>query len=205
MSLRKNQTPLYTILVSVLIGFVTALTVVTMLYQNDLNSAFDWIVTLSLFTLGFGYLYSISLPGAWQRFRTASQPVKLWGVLLAVVSAYIFIFDFGVLLFVPLLFICFILAAPGFQSLQNIIEQKRTSSYLLAWALGGTISFFGVGFFKNFHPTVWEFILITVLLNIVTTLICGLIVERLAISLKDKLLNKIVAIVVILLGLALLL
>lgn len=41
----------------------------------------------------------------------------------------------------------------------------------------GVLSYFGVGFLQNFHPHLWQFIFLTVLLNLLCGLVFGLLVE----------------------------
>lgn len=67
--------------------------------------------------------------------------------------------------------------------------------------LSGPVSFFAVGFLKNFYPSLWEFILLTALLNILCALAFDLIIEHTIHSLKDQWQEKIILILTTSLGL----
>jgi hypothetical protein len=64
----------------------------------------------------------------------------------------------------------------------------------------GLVSFFVVGFLKNFYPSIWQFILLTVLLNVFCALAFELIVEHAILSLKDSWREKIILLLTLGLG-----
>lgn len=199
----KQRKHLFTVLISGLAGFITAFAIVATLYQNELNSPIDRGITLSLLTSGFGLIYFFSMPYAWNQFSEAPQPVKYWGMLLTGTSALCFNFGIGHFSWIAFLVIGFIAVAPGLFSFHKLLDQKQTPRFILAWMLGGSTSFLALGFFQNFYPSLWEFFLITALLNIVATLIFGIIIEHFTTSLKNKFREKIIAMAVMTLGLSL--
>jgi len=199
----EQRKQLLIVLISGLAGFITAFAVTATLHQNELNSPIDRGITLSLLTLGFGSIYFISMPYAWKQFDEAPQPVKYWGMILAGTSAIYFNFGVGHFSLIAFLVIGFIAAAPGLFLFHKLLDQKQTMRFILAWALGGLISFPVLGFFQNFYPSLWEFFLITVLLNIVTALTFSIIIEHFTASLKNKFKEKIISMTVMILGLSL--
>lgn len=66
--------------------------------------------------------------------------------------------------------------------------------------LSGLVSFFAIGFLKNFYPSVWQFILLAALLNTLCALAFDLITEHTIHSLKDQWREKIVLLLTLGLG-----
>jgi hypothetical protein len=191
------------ILASGLAGFITALAISITLYQNDLSSIMDWGIALSLLTFGFGFIYFMCLPYAWKQFSESSRPAKFWAVVLAVISAICFSIAYGYLSFIAFLFAGFVLVSGGLSPFQELISQKRSWRFIFAWALGGVIAFFMLGFFQNFYPSRWEFVLFTVFLNLVFTLVFEIILEWAGDALQKNIKEKLVSIVVLAFGLLL--
>jgi len=66
--------------------------------------------------------------------------------------------------------------------------------------LSGLVSFFAIGFLKNFYPYIWQVILLTVLLNLFCALAFELIIEHTAYSLKDRWQEKTILLLTVILG-----
>ncbi len=67
--------------------------------------------------------------------------------------------------------------------------------------LSGLVSFFAIGFLKNFYPYTWQLVLLTVALNLFCALASDLIIEHAIHSLKDQWREKIILLLTLLLGL----
>lgn len=199
-ALRDEYPHLYPALISGLTGLATACFIALSFYRSDLKTVIDWTATLSLLTLGAGYIYFFFLPTAWGKFKEASQPVKRWALFLTAASALSFSFSFGALSLIPFLAVNFILISPALSPLHQLMSQKQTSSLPFAWILGGAASFFATGFFQNFFPSGWEFVLIVILLNGMAAAAFTIIIEKIRTSFQDKPAQKIVPLSVMTLG-----
>ena len=178
MSLRNKQPYLYSILISGITGLITAYFIATTFNRNDLVTAFDWVIALSFLTFGTGFVYYIFLPPAWKKFNNVSRPAQYWGLLLVITSAISFSLGIGMLSLIPFFIIGFVLVSPALSSLQMLLEKGQALRFNFAWLLGGIASFFTAGFFQNFHTSPWEFILITVILNLVALPFFSIVIER---------------------------
>jgi len=78
----------------------------------------------------------------------------------------------------------------------------RTGHYVMVPAFSGFISFFALGFLKNFYPLFWQFIILAVLLNILFSLIFDFILRHAINVLKNSLLEHLPSILVLGLGVA---
>ena len=188
---------------SAIAGFVTAYVISVTLYPKDLNSILNWVTILSLLTFSFGFIYSILLPRAWQRFSEVSLPAKYWAVSLTIIAAAFFSFAYGSLSFVAFLFIGFILISPGLFEFQEFIYRKRAARFITAWIFGGLTSFFALGFFRNFYPSLWEFILFAIFWNAIFTLVLEIILEQATAALRNGLKEKLTSLAVLGLGILL--
>ena len=185
---------------STVAGFITAYAISVSYYQNDLNSLLDWVITLSLLTIGFGFLYSILLPRAWQTFRETSRLVQCWAVSLTILAAIFFSIASGYLSFIVFLLVGFVLIPPGLSAFQEFLNQKRAIRFITAWMFGGIASFFALGFLQNFYPSFWEFVLLSVFLNALVTLIFEIILEQAMVSLRNNLKEKLPSLAILGLG-----
>ncbi len=77
---------------------------------------------------------------------------------------------------------------------------QRYSRSLSRLLLSGLVSFFAVGFLKNFYPSLWQIVLLTVLLNMFCALAFDLIIEHTISSLKDQWREKIILLLTTSLG-----
>ena len=174
----KNKSYFANILPSALAGLITAYSIVVINYRAELKTTLDWGIALVFLTLGAGGLYFTFLPSAWERFSKASTPIKIWSAIVVILSALAFSLGSTLLAFIPFLLSGFILCSYGLTAFEKLIEQKRSWRFILAWGSSTFVSFFAVGFFKNFHPTLWEFILLSILFNSVLTLLIDVILEE---------------------------
>ena len=78
---------------------------------------------------------------------------------------------------------------------------RQAGHYILVPALGGFISFFALGFLQNFYPLFWQVMILTVLLNILTTLAVDFILDRAISTLKNSAMQQLPSIFVMGLGL----
>lgn len=79
------------------------------------------------------------------------------------------------------------------------MEQRTRIPAIL---LGALASFFALGFFQNFYPSLWGAILFTVFLNVLFTLFFEIVLERAADALRSKPAEKLPAIGALMLGAA---
>ena len=188
------------ILTAAAFGFITAFAISATFYRADLNSVSEWGVTLSLLTLGFGMLYFLLLPGAWGRFLGATTGIKLWGIILSIISAVFFSLYSGIG-FLPLfILVGFIITSHTLSSLHAISNETGSLLFILAWVLAGLAAFFAVGFFKNFYPGLPQFIFLTVFFVTLFTILFASLLEKIAQSIKNDPKEKIISIAVLLLG-----
>ena len=78
--------------------------------------------------------------------------------------------------------------------------KERAGRFLFAWALGGTASFFALGFFQNFFPSLWGFVLFALLLNTTFTPAFEIALEQAIFALRNKPQEKIVPLAILTLG-----
>ncbi|HAV78543.1 MAG TPA: hypothetical protein DCX53_14435 [Anaerolineae bacterium] len=190
------------IIISASAGLVFAFVISTSIYKNNLASTFDWVVTISLLALGFGAVYFFFLPNALKQFASVPLSIKVWGMTLAVASGMAGNIKFPSL--IALIIGSILLVSAGLTSLHSLLIKKRAVRFVIAWALGGLLSFFALGFFKNFYPSFWELILITIAFNIIFTLVLDIILEHFINSLRNDSIEKIIPVILLTLGLSLL-
>ncbi len=82
------------------------------------------------------------------------------------------------------------------------IQPLPVGRYILVLALSGFISYFGMGFLQNFYTSYWQFILLTILLNILFSLTFDFILGYSANQFKSGLAQHLPSIFVLVLGLA---
>ena len=63
--------------------------------------------------------------------------------------------------------------------------QTRIPRFIFIFIFGGFATFFGAGFLGNFYPKLWQFAILTILLNTAFIMILDLIFTRFALKLKD--------------------
>lgn len=187
-------------LASTLAGFIIAYAVSLTLYRGELHSAFDWAFTLSLLTIGFGTICFLLLPRAWKQFERVPKKIRYWGILLTVISAAFLSYHLNVISWVAFLFVAFLLASSGLVSFYELLDRKHFTRFVLSWMTGGLVSFFVLGFLKNFYPSLWEFVLLTVLLNTFFTIIFDFIIDHVKNSLRADFGTKVIPLAVIVLG-----
>lgn len=190
-----------TIFAAGLAGILTAHAISATLYSKDLNSLFEWTITLVLLALGFGALFFMLLPIAWEKFRDVPAAIKFWGATLAIASAAFFSSSLGVGFLIPFILAGLILTSFTLTSLHEIFNENRAVRLISAWVLGGLVSFFALGFFKNFHPAFLEFLLFTVLFSSILTVLFEKVLEQIIRALKSDPMEKIVSMAVLTLGL----
>lgn len=200
----KHHT-IYFVFLSLLGGIAAAYTLAANLYQNNLKTNLDWIVTLSLLTLGFGAAFFTLLSPLWNQFRSSSTRARSWLLILVLFSALCFALyftrSFGAALIFQI-FICAILAAPGLFSFDRLLEKKHSIRFVLAWGLGSFFSFFGIGFLENFYQAGWQLLLLAILLNILATLAWEVMLEHLAASLQTGWKDRVISLAVLAVALA---
>jgi hypothetical protein len=171
---------------SLLAGFAAAYNLAVNLYRSSLQTNLDWVVMLSLLTLAFGAIFFQFMPFWWDQYKTSSVLVRYWVLLLVLVSALFFTLNSSALIFITALifqlFICAILALPGFASFHQILEQHHPVRFFFAWLLGTLFAYLGMGFLQNFYPTYWEFILLGIPVTVLSTLAWDIILDYAMIS-----------------------
>lgn len=80
------------------------------------------------------------------------------------------------------------------------MNSNKGSWEFVSLFLGGIVSFFAVAFLQNFYPSLWGFILLTILLNILCAYFFDLIKERVIAVRKDQWREKVIDILVLGLG-----
>lgn len=190
--------------IAAVLGFLTALAISATLYRVDLNSLPDWGITLSLLTLGFALPYFLLLPGAWSRFLGVPNGVRLWGILITITSAAFFSLYSGIGFLFLFVLAGFILTSYTLSSLHAISSRKGSFLFILTWVLAGLVSFFTVGFFKNFYPGFPQFIFLTIFFITLLTILFNSLIEQIAQSIKNDPKGKILPIAVVVLGYVLL-
>lgn len=202
---QEKRHTVYFVLLSVLGGMATAYTLAVNVYASTLKTNLDWIIALPLLTLGFGAIFFACLPVLWNRLRSCSKRARFWFLILVLFSALCFTlyftYSFGTALLFQI-FVCAILASPGLLPFDKLLEKKHLIRFVAAWALGSFFSFFGIGFLKNFYPASWQFILLTILLNILAILAWEVILEHLAASLQEGWREKVISLAVLAVGFA---
>jgi hypothetical protein len=191
---------IFIIFTSIGVGALTAYAIASTLYRNELDSTMGWVSTIALLTLGFGGTIFMILPKAWDGFSKVPLRIKLWGAALAFVSALCFSFSIGILFLIPLFLFGLIVTSLTISSLQEM----DFPYFVTAWAIAGLMSFFGVGFLKNFHPSFLEFFFITLILNFSLTWILENLIKEVAQSLKAETIKKLVSITPLAVGFVLL-
>ncbi len=205
MKQQEKRHTIYFVFLSLLGSIAVAYTLAVNFYSSSPKTTLDWIVTLSLLTLGFGAAFFISLPLLWNRFRSSSTRARAWFLTLVLFSALCFTlyfaYGFGAVL-ISQIFICAILASPALFSFDKLLEKKHPVCFVVAWALGSLFSFLGIGFLKNFYPASWQFVLLAILLTILATLAWEVMLEHLAASLREGWKEKVIPLAVLVIGLA---
>ena len=69
--------------------------------------------------------------------------------------------------------------------------------HLPAILISGLVSFFAVGFFQNFHPSLWGLILLTILLNVVFTLVFDELIAHAVVALHNDLKERFLSIILL--------
>lgn len=197
----EQRRKLITPLTAALFGILTAYAICVTLYRNDLDSILKWGISLTLLTLGFGSLFFALLLGAGNKLLGIPAYIVVWGMILAVLSAIFFSLRIGFLFLLPLALTGFLLLAFTFPSLCKILEERRTFPFVIAWAISALVSFFVVGFLKNFYPSFLELVVLTVLSNVTLSVIFTNLLEQFAISRKETFQGNIVPLAILLLGL----
>ena len=125
---------------SLLAGFAAAYNLALNLYRGSLQTNLDWVVMLSLLTFAFGAIFFQFMPFWWDQYQASSVLVRYWVLLLVLVSAVCFTLNSSALIFLTALifqlFICALLALPGFVSFHQILEQHHPVRFFCAWLLG---------------------------------------------------------------------
>lgn len=188
------------ILISGLFGVLTASILSTTLYRADLDSWSKWGITLSLLTLGFGVLFFWVFSWVWQKFIEGPAIVRVWGTLVAMVAAVFFSLHLNILFLLPLILATVFLTSFTFGSFQRIYDRSHTLSFLTAWALSGLISFFVMGFLRNFYTSSLVFLICTFMINAVLTVIVESILIQIKPSWNSNRTEWIIPIAVLLLG-----
>ncbi|HUG35220.1 MAG TPA: hypothetical protein VMJ90_10655, partial [Anaerolineales bacterium] len=121
-------------------GLITAVAISTTRYQDQLNTFLDWGITLSLLTLGFGFIYFLLLPLARVRFVGVSQTIKYWAAALLIISALSLGFYFNLFVVIAFILAAFLLVSPGVSALQELVRQGRAPRFILAHIVGAITS-----------------------------------------------------------------
>jgi len=70
-------------------------------------------------------------------------------------------------------------------------------NHLPAILISGMVSFFATGFFQNFYPSPWAFIVITILLNVVFTLVFDVILAHAGATLRENIKEKLPSVLIL--------
>lgn len=182
-------------------GILTAYIISIVFYREEIHSLFEWAGALTLLALGFGAFYFTILKVIWQRFSAVSTGTKIWGSILAISSAIAFGLNSNILLAVPFALIGLALVSFTLAALHELLVEKRVIRFVAAWVLSAVASFFAAGFLNKFYPGFYAFVLLTVLFNVVLTVAFEKILEQGTRSWKNNPGEKIISILVLLLGL----
>lgn len=195
---------IYFAILSLLAGFAAAYNLAINIYLGSLKTTLDWVVMLALLTFAFGVIFSLFMPYLWNQYQSSTTLVRHWVSVLTLVSALLFTFNSSALVFITALifqlFVSSILISPGFSSFHKLLEQKHPVRFFIAWILGGFFSFFGMGFLQNFYPSYWEFILLGIPLNILTTLAWEIILEQAMLSMQAAWREKVIPLAALAVG-----
>jgi hypothetical protein len=191
-------------LLSLLAGLVAAWNLGINFYRSNLQTSIDWIVLFSLLTFAFGVIFSLVIPYIWKQYQAASPLVRIWVLILALISALFFTLNSSVFI-IALIFnflVCLIFAMPGFSAFQRLLEQGHIRRFLSAWALGVFFAFWGVSFLQNFYPTSRDLILLSISVTILATLAWDIILEYASISIKEVWREKLISLGVLVVAVA---
>jgi hypothetical protein len=188
------------ILISGIFGFCTAYAILVRLYSDELGSVFEWVLSLSLLTIGFAAFFFLVFPYAIEKSAYLPATVKLWGGLLAVTSAALFCLNLGLVYFVSLAFAGYLLISFTLPALQAVFNEGRLPTLLFGWAASVLIAFFALGFLKNFYPAFTQFLILSLILTVFLIVLSERLLGALLRSPRSNTMERFVSIAVLMLG-----